>query len=184
MSTRVPRTILYIVGLLSLAACTVTPVLPIPPGNPALAAVQHDPDKYQNRLVTWGGTIIDSEVKQKLTSLVILAKSLDDHAAPVETDRSLGRFIARLEGFHDPAILARGRSITVTGPVTGTEQRKIDEHDYTYPVVSVERTYLWPIKKVIGVYDDLWLDLWFAPWYYPYWYPRSHNYPHHLHNVK
>ena len=166
-----------------LMGCSTQPVLPLPPDNPPLIAVQANPDAYRNQRVTWGGTIIETEVKQQETRLVILAKPLDRDAEPRQVDQSIGRFLAVQAGFYDPAVFARDRQITITGTLIGIEIRKIGEHDYRYPVVQVERFHLWPVKVPVHWHDDYWYGPWYDPWYYPWYgpyrYPRSHFYLQH-----
>lgn len=174
----------FFTSLLLNTACTVQPKLPVPADNPPLAAVQSDPLTYKNRTVTWGGIIIDTEVKEKETWLVILAKPLDTYTEPRSVDHSLGRFIAIQAGFRDPAVFSKDRAITVSGKILETRRRKIGEHDYVYPLVQVEQFHLWPVKQPVDWRDDYWYDPWFDPWYEPYWYPRSYFYLHHRHDLK
>lgn len=183
MNIRTTVSLLFI-SLVLTTACTVQPKLPLPPDNPPLPAVQSDPAGYKNKMVTWGGMIIETEVKKQETWLVILAKPLDSTAEPRPVDHSLGRFLAVHAGFRDPAVFANGRNITVTGKISGMEKRKIGEHDYVYPVVQVEQFYLWPVRQPADWYDDYWYDPWFDPWYGPYWYPRSYFYLHHRHYIE
>ena len=171
---------LLLCSLLIITACIIRPVLPIPPDNPSLAAVQNETSLYKNRQVTWGGMIIGTEVKQNETWVTILAKPLDSYAQPVQTNKSLGRFIGIFSGFRDPAIFSNGRYLTLTGKTGGTQTRKIDELSYIYPLVQVEQSHLWPVR-VRGDWDDYdyWYDPWYPFWYdpwYPYYYPRSYFY--------
>lgn len=180
-----PPLFVFVASLFLNTACTVQPKLPMPKNNPPLAAVQAEPAAYKNRVVTWGGVIIQTEVKKKQTWITLLAKPLDSSAEPRLVEHSLGRFLAVFEGFHDPAVFAQDRFLTVTGPVQGSEKRKIGELSYTYPVVKADRFYLWPVRYRSD-WDDYY-DGWYDPWYpygYPYWYPRSHLYLHHRYYVE
>jgi outer membrane lipoprotein len=187
MNIRIHILLLATVSLFLQTGCNSQPVLPLPANNPPVLAVQGNPDAYQGQRVTWGGTIINTEVKQNNTWLIILAKPLDNQAEPKQVDHSTGRFLAVKPGFHDPAVFAADRQITVTGVITGSQTRKIGEHDYRYPVVQVERFHLWPIRVPTHWHDDYWYDPWFDPWYPwygPYWYPRSYFYLQHRHYLE
>lgn len=160
--------------LLLLAGCAIQPQLPLPADNPLLPAVQANANAYNGRFVTWGGSIIQTEVKEKVSLITVLAKPLDSYAEPRAVEHSLGRFIAQFDGFRDPALFAEQRSITITGQIVGTKSGKIGEYNYTYPVVQVTQYHLWPVKVRVDV-DDLDLWYWYDPWYYPpYMYPGSH----------
>jgi len=149
------------------------PKLPVPQNNPPVAAVQSKPEAYIKKPVTWGGVILSSEAKQSGTEIILLAKRLDSSTRPFETDTALGRFIAQIKGFVDPAVLAKGRELSVNGVITGAEKRKVGEFEYLYPVVIVNSYHLWPVR--VKYYDDYYWDPWYGPWYYPYPY---HYYRH------
>ena len=146
--------------------CQATPKLPVPKDNPLVPAVLDKPDAYLNRAVTWGGVILSSQAKKDGTEIILLAKRLERSTRPVENDVALGRFIARIKGFVDPAVLAKDRELSVNGVITGKETRKVGEFDYLYPVVSVNSYHLWPVR--IRYHDDYYWDPWYGPWYYPY----------------
>lgn len=170
--------------LLAMTACASVPPFPVPANNPPLASVRADVSTYKNQHVVWGGTILAIDVKQTYALLTMLAKPLDNDGEPVQTDKSDGRFLARLSGFRDPAVFATGRSLTVAGILSGSEKRKIGNYDYLYPVVTVDSYRLWPIpvKQTYDSFDYWWYDPWY-PWYpwYPV-YPRS--YPHQNYSPK
>jgi outer membrane lipoprotein len=162
------------VAALAISGCQSTPLLPVPATNPPVAAVQDKPAAYSDQLVTWGGVILATDAKQKGTEITVLAKPLEKSTRPVESDISLGRFIAHIKGFLDPAVYAPGRELSVHGVVTGSETRKVGDYDYTYPVVNVTSHHLWAVRVK---YDDdnYYWDPWYGPWYYPYpYYPLHH----------
>lgn len=122
--------------------------------------------------VRWGGEIIKVEPRDGSTCFEVLSRELDSSARPREKDTSAGRFIACQPGFQDPELFKRGREITVTGRVTGTEQGRIGDFDYTYPVVQADTVHLWKRRPlyVNTPYYDPWMG--FGPWGYgPYWGP-------------
>ncbi|MEO5625801.1 MAG: Slp family lipoprotein [Dokdonella sp.] len=128
--------------------------------------------------VRWGGEIIKVEPKADATCFEILARELDDSARPFAHDANGGRFIACHPGFYDPEEFERGRDLTVTGHVAGTDHGKIGEFDYVYPHVAADAIYLWPkrARYVRSPYSDPWLygygpyGIGFGPfWGGPYW---------------
>ena len=163
--------------LLLLAACSTVPPFPVPADNPPLAGVRDNLAAYQNKEVSWGGVILETEVKQNLSIVTILAKPLDSQGEPIETDQSYGRFLAKFNDFRDPAIFAAGRSLTVSGVILGSQTRKIGDYDYVHPLIAVTNYRLWPIRQPEPYYDNYWYDPWYpwGPWYYPpmYYYPRT-----------
>lgn len=117
-------------------------------------------DARKNQPVRWGGSILTVTNHANDTEIEILAKMLDSSGKPVEGDDSRGRFLARVDGFIDPAVYAKGRLLTIYGLVNSVLTRKIGEKPYAYPVILAQTTYLWP-KESEYVYRD---------YYYPYGY--------------
>ncbi len=134
---------------------------PVPAISPA--EVQKQPDAYRGHAVRWGGDILTVETREKETEIEFLAKALDSSGKPEDGDVSLGRFLARVEGFLDPAVYTQGRSATVRGVVEAVTERNIGERAYVYPVVRAHTLYLWPRKVYYGY-----------PRYYPYHYPYGY----------
>ena len=172
--TNIGLSSLLVLTSLFMLGCQAAPKLPVPKPNPPVTAVQEKPGAYTSQRVTWGGVILATEAKQNGTEIIILAKRLDSVTRPIESDTTLGRFIANLKGFIDPAVYAPGRELSVSGAITGTENRKVGEYDYLYPVVSVDSHHLWRVQIKYDD-DDYWWDPWYGPWYHPY--PYYHNHP-------
>ena len=142
------------------------------PGSPSVSAVQHDIKPYAGISVRWGGVIVSVENRPNETWIEIVSKKLDHNGQPVNSDVSLGRFLARIEGFLDPAIYKAEREVTVYGVVESLVTRKIGESSYVYPVVKAKRVYLWPEYHP---YADR-----YYPWpgyYYPYYFTPYPYYP-------
>jgi outer membrane lipoprotein len=169
MRMRKPLLLTGITGMmLLLNACATVQPFPVQANSPPLASVHQDVTAHQDQIVTWGGIILGIEVKQNDSLVTVLAKPLDKNGEPVTTDKSDGRFLARFNGFRDPAVFAVGRNLTVTGVISGSKTHKIGEYAYVYPVVVVTHYRLWP-KPYEGRYEHG--DYWYSPWYpYP-WYP-------------
>jgi outer membrane lipoprotein len=123
--------------------------------------------------VRWGGEIIKVEPKADTTCFEILARELDDSARPLSHDKNGGRFIACHAGFYDPEEFERGRDLTITGQVTGTDHGKVGDFDYAYPHVAAETIYLWPKRSRLqrSPYYDPW-GYGYGPYgfgYSPFW---------------
>lgn len=128
-----------------------------------------------DQAVRWGGEIIKVEPKADATCFEVLSRKLDDVARPVRRDASEGRFIACRSGFYDPEEFERGREVTITGRVTGTDRGKVGEFDYSYPHVAADTIYLWPRRPLVvrSPYYDPWMYGGpYGPWGWgPYWGP-------------
>jgi outer membrane lipoprotein len=112
--------------------------------------------------VRWGGEIIKVTPGESATCFELLSRQLDSRARPRQVDSSDGRFLACRAGFYDPEVFLKGRELTVTGTVQGTETSLVGKYDYTYPRIAADTIYLWPKRPLIIQTDD--------PWpYAPYW---------------
>jgi len=128
--------------------------------------------------VRWGGTIAKVENHKTETWMEIVERPLDNNGRPRQLDQSGGRFLARINGFLDPAIYTPGRPITAAGLLQENITRPIGDYTYTFPVVKVTSFYLWPPLSE-RVYDDPWYDPWY-PWHYPFYDPWYPYFPHRL----
>jgi len=97
-----------------------------------------------NRSVLWGGVLLKTTNLENETRLEVLAYPLDGRQRPIRDSDPLGRFIVAYVGFLEPADYTEGRMVTVLGKVGDTVAGKIGETDYSYPLLSPEKVYLWP----------------------------------------
>jgi outer membrane lipoprotein len=144
-----------------------------PAEGPTVAEARAGAGRFAGTRVRWGGTIAEVENRESQTWIEVVARDLQDNARPRESDRSQGRFLARFDGFLDPAIYSRGRQITVVGSVDGQKTRTIDQYEYRYPVVKVDSHYLWePLPEYRYVRDPYYYSPFFYdPFFYdPFWY--------------
>jgi outer membrane lipoprotein len=119
--------------------------------------------------VRWGGEIINVEPRADVTCFEVLSRELYADARPSHhRDHSDGRFIACSKGFYDPAVFTKGRDLTITGSLNGTEQHKVGEFDYTYPQVAADQVYLWSERTY---YNSGYYGGWYDPFWGPYWGP-------------
>lgn len=183
--------VLGLVLLLALAACATSSVPPAirepPPADLALPQVRANVEAHEGSRVRWGGVIAGVQNRPEDTWLDIVARPLEDGGRPETGGASLGRFIAVVDGFLDPAVYREGRQVTVSGTVERTLTRPIGEYPYRYVVVDAQTTKLWeprtetayypPYYYRPSFYDPFYDPLWPArawPWYapypfYPYW---------------
>ena len=124
------------------------------------------PERHVGTPVRWGGEILGVENAAETTDIEILARPLDATGEPRIDAAPQGRFIARFEGFLDPAEYPRDRLLTVSGVVKGAETRDVGEYPYRYPVVRAAGKHLWPAPEPIV--DGPWYP---GPWYGPGWGP-------------
>jgi outer membrane lipoprotein len=106
--------------------------------------LQQRPDEFLQETVMWGGKVIETRPLAAATELVVLQLDLTAQDRPKDDDRSQGRYVARSQGFLDPAIYPNGTLITVVGRFVETDQRMIGEMDYQYPVIEIDEIKKWP----------------------------------------
>ena len=127
--------------------------------------------------VRWGGEIIRVDPGADATCFEVLGRELGDDARPYRRDAQQGRFLACRKGFFDPEVFTRGREITVTGVVDGSESRKVGDYDYLYPRVAADVVFLWPQRPRVERMYDPYPGFGFGPWGDPfwggYWYPPT-----------
>ncbi len=122
---------------------------------------------YQGTLVMWGGVILSTLPREKGTVIEVLERPYDSQKRPKDVDTTRGRFLARYNGFLDPAVFCQGRDITVAGRIAGSESSQIGEYTYTYPVVDMQEYRLWPIQ-VQSMYPAYPIYPFYDPWWWYY----------------
>lgn len=119
--------------------------------------------------VRWGGEIIQVEPRADTTCFEVLGRELYGDARPKHRDGSQGRFIACVPGFYDPAEYTKGRQLTITGSVNGSEKHKVGDFDYTFPHVDANQVYLWPKREPLDRYPYYPWGPYNDPLWGPYW---------------
>lgn len=126
-------------------------------------------DQYVGTNVRWGGSIASVQNKKNETWVELVGRPLGSYGEPQNSDQSQGRFIVRINEFLDPAIYKEGRRMTIYGVVDGRVEGFIDEHPYTYPLVTAGTYYLWDEYASRRYY--------YPDYYYPYsYYPFSYHF--------
>lgn len=144
---------------------------------------QANSQAYIGKTVRWGGEIVQVRNSKDVSDVEILARQLSSGGSPQSDSPADARFIARIQGFIDPAEYAEGSRITVSGILSGIETGKVGEYEYTYPLVSVESHHKWPKEKQSASYPPYYYDsYYYDPWWpyggygrwgrHPYWHYR------------
>ena len=129
------------------------------------------PDSYRGHLLVLGGEVLSAKRLKEGTRIEVLEIPLDRSLQP-EMDRttSRGRFFAVQKEFLDPATIPPGTRLTIVGEVTGSVADKLDETDYTYPMVEIKSLKVWPSGETFSRIPY---------YYYPpsyYWRPYYHTF--------
>lgn len=98
----------------------------------------------QDKQVLWGGMIINSTNLKEQTRIEVLAYPLDSDHYPQTDKTPYGRFLLFHDGYLETVDYAPGRLVSVLGRFNGTSRGRVDESEYTYPVVQAEQLHLWP----------------------------------------
>lgn len=164
--------------IMLVSACSTqvpTAIRKIPAANISVQQVRMDLPRFSGAEVRWGGVISKVENKATRTWIEIVSLQLSKNGEPLSDSKSDGRFIASFPGFVDPVVYEVGASLTVVGSIEGQSVGLIGEYAYTFPVVLVSASYLWPAKE-----QALRYEYYPSPWgYYDPWPYYRHPYPTH-----
>jgi outer membrane lipoprotein len=145
-------TLPLLVSALFITGCSAIPKALIVPGSTALtnfSAVQKNVSSEQGNQARWGGVIAKVTNNANNSMLEVVHFPLKSSARPKQGDETQGRFRVYFSGLLDPVIYKEGRSITALGTVTSSEEGKIGDHEYSYPVLKASYIHLWKdIQKV------------------------------------
>jgi outer membrane lipoprotein len=133
-------------------------------------------DDYRGRVVIVGGYILETVNEPNGSRITVLQAPLDSLNRPKSSDLSKGRFMVSSREFLDPAVYSKERRITVGGKVMGSEESKLGNLTYVYPVIEAMEIHLWSKEgRYMGPYYPYY-DPWYYPWHrppyyyrYPYW---------------
>lgn len=106
--------------------------------------LKEKPDSYIGKNVLLGGRIAGIRNSNDGAWLEIVQFELAGSSYPEDQFESNGRFLATSSGFLDPLVFRQGMLITLVGELKGKKTARLDEMDYTYPVISLREWYLWP----------------------------------------
>lgn len=173
-----------------LAGCAVSPISKevkkdLAPGV-TFSDVLSRPEAHVGQKVLWAGEILDLRNAPDGSYLEILQSPADSSDAPTAPEDSEGRFIAFTGKYLDRAVYKAGRKVTVVGTVKGKKEQSLGQgqSDYAYPLLEIERLYLWPKparREPLPFYDYAdpfyypWGDPWDPRWRDFYWDPVWHR---------
>jgi outer membrane lipoprotein len=133
--------------------------------------LRESPDSYRGHMMVLGGEVLSAKRLKDGTRIEVLEIPLDGSLQPgMDRTASRGRFIAVQKEFLDPATIPPGTRLTLVGEVTGSVADKLDETDYTYPMVEIKSLKVWPHRDALSHLPN---------YYYPpsyYWRPYYYNF--------
>ncbi len=136
MNIHLRKTFTVVLAAVLLAGCTVISkeAMKAVDEKITLTMVQEHPENYIGKKVLWGGTILSTDNREKVSEIEVLESKLAYDRSPADGG-SEGRFIVESGKFLDSNVYKTNKRLTVAGTVKGTEVRKIGKMDYTYPVI-------------------------------------------------
>lgn len=138
---------LALAAMFGLPGCATTDCVG-PVGDPALTPARVAATRgHTGELQRWGGTLLDTRNLTDSTELTVIGYPLDRCGVPRLGQEPTGRFIAVAPGFLEPGDYRPGRSLTVTGLITGTREGEVGTAPYTLPVLENARPRLWPVSE-------------------------------------
>lgn len=161
---------------LMLLGCTVIsrPVMRDAETGVTFAQLLADTDRYRGQTVILGGHIIAVRNAARETVMVVLQTPLGSGQEPRPPDRSEGRFMLHAQGFLDPEVYAKGRTITVAGRVMGRTREAVGQEPYDYPTLEVREIHLWAREEDLYRYRPAYRSPFYDPWYDRH---RRYGYP-------
>jgi outer membrane lipoprotein len=125
--------------------------------------VAANPEQNKDKLARWGGVIAEIENQPDMTMLELVFYPLRSYGRPVVSDESIGRFRVYVDGFLDPMVFAKGRSVTFTGKVLGIEDGLVGEQKYVFPALHSQGYHLWKDVQSVDI-SAVYI------WPYSHWY--------------
>jgi outer membrane lipoprotein len=165
--------LLLVFALLGGCASQVPDAVRKPTGEPlSVLQAQASAEALRGKRVRWGGEILSVSNHPRHTDIVVLRRGLYNDGEPRPDGGEAKRFVARIEGFLEPAEYAAAQRLTVVGTLAGLLSLPVGEYDYPHPLVRVENFHRWP--KYEPPAEPLWYrDPFFCD---PFW-PGRYRYP-------
>jgi outer membrane lipoprotein len=111
------------------------------------ANVQSQYDASQGKTVLWGGVILDFSNFRETSQIEVLAYPLNSAERPQLDKNPLGRFILLHEGFLEPTVYLQGKLLSASGTIAPSQQGRIGESEYVYPVLNAQKIKLWAPER-------------------------------------
>lgn len=130
--------------------------------------VLQNPDAYKEKIVLWGGKIIQVLPQDGTTYVEVLQMPLGWRKKPEDAWASEGKFVILAKELIDLSRFRKGEKVTVVGEIQGAVKgddiKSLGEMNYRYPVILSKQTHLWK-----GLYPYSSLPPPVDPgWYNPY----------------
>jgi outer membrane lipoprotein len=113
------------------------------------------PASHAGKVVLVGGEVLKAKRLPEGTLIEVLQLPMERGEPVTEDDQSQGRFLALQKEFLDPATLADRPHVTIVGEVTGAKTQRLDESDYTYPLLDIKHMKVWQDPSPYGVRPGL-----------------------------
>jgi outer membrane lipoprotein len=105
--------------------------------------LQASPTSHVGKVVVLGGQVLNAKRLRDGTSMEILQVPLDGFEPTMAVQQFQGRFLAVQKDFLDPATLSGRPRVTIVGEVTGVKTQRLDDIEFTYPVLAVKHMKVW-----------------------------------------
>lgn len=127
-------------------------------------AIKEAPDNFIGKHLLLGGRIVKTTNSSDGARIEIVQFDLTSNSYPEDTFISNGRFLATSSSFMDPLIFQPGMLMTLVGEIKGKKTMRLDDMDYTYPLIAIREWYLWTGSgpERVGSYPET------LPQYNPY----------------
>ncbi len=141
------------------------------PPQPQFSEIKAAPDSFKGQTMVLGGQVLSAKRLKDGTRIEVLQLPLNEAQQPsLDLTKSQGRFIAIQREFLDPATVPQGTFLTINGRLTGSVTQPLDETEYSYPVVEVDKFRTWtPAQESeLPRYRPY---PYYSPFWHPYWGP-------------
>jgi outer membrane lipoprotein len=167
------KVLLLLVSVILLCACSSIPKKLQLPETTNLAEFSAQQSNEGNS-ARWGGVIAEVKNNADNTMIEVVSFKLTSSTRPKLDTETKGRFRLYYDGLLDPVVYQKGRSVTVIGKVQSSEEGKIGEHPYRFPVLKASHVHLW--KKIQTVDVNIRpAPFMYSPYYWRSPLPYRHN---------
>ena len=136
----------------------------------SLSSIQPSDYNCQCKSIRLGGKVLTVQALPNKTKIEVLSYLVySTSAKPMIDEQPNGRFITYLDGFVEPESL-KDQFITIGGTLLKTEQGKVDQANYLYPVIKTNHYRVWKLSQSYYYQDDIWDDWGFWGRRPYYWY--------------
>lgn len=108
--------------------------------------MRETPENFKGELMVVGGEVLSVNRKQDATRIEVLQLPLNNDYTPAnQRTKTQGRFIALSKGKDplDPAVLEKGRAISIVGKILGSETIQVGEDTKEVPIFGIKDLTIW-----------------------------------------